>query len=140
MSIYNELLNRIWRAYRDAGNGFHPADAQAKIATAFEAFETPFRNLADQIERQRAGLYPSRDAFLADAGNTLRLIDADLDVLKAAVAAAARADNMKVSRVIVDQAIAARKAKEQQRADADMVKQVEGVIAQARENVKSAAG
>jgi hypothetical protein len=140
MAIYNELLSRVWRAYRDAGNGFHPAEAQAKINAAFEAFSEPFENLAGQIERRRAGLYPSRDAFLTEAGNTLRLIDADLEVLKAAVAAAERADRAKVARVIVDQAVAARRAREQQVADAQMVKQVEDLIALARRDVTEAAG
>ncbi len=139
MSVFGELLARIWRAYRDAGNGFHPPEAQAKIDTAFKELGERFELIGAQIERRRVGLATDREAFQSDTGNTLRLIDASVDVLKSAVANAARADNVKISRTIVDQSAAMRKAKQQQTADRDMVSQVENVVQQARKDVQQAA-
>jgi len=139
MSVYNELRVRIFRAYKDAGNGFHPPDAQRKIDDAFNAFQRPFDEIGGAIDRQRAGLYPSTDAFKTATDNILRLIDADMDVLRAAVEAAKRADNAKVSRVIVDQAVAARQAKTQQAADASMFDQMSALVKQIRQDVEQAA-
>jgi hypothetical protein len=137
MSVYNELMTRILRGYRDAGNGFHPAEAQAKIDSATSAFGAPFDSLSAAIDKQRAGL-SSTEAYKTASTNALRVLDADLDVLKAAVQSAARADNAKIARVIVDQSVAVRKAKVQQQADAEMVGQVERLIAQARSDAREA--
>ncbi len=138
MSVYNELRARIWRSYQDAGNGFHPEDAARKIAEAFESFQRPFEDLGSQIDRQRAGLYPSTEQFKTETGNTLRIVDADMEVLKSAIASAARADNVKISRTIIDQSVAVRKAKMQQSADRDMQAQVEKLIARMREDMIAA--
>ena len=137
MSVYNELMNRILRAYRDAGNGFHSAEAQAKIDSATSAFGAPFDSLGDAIDKRRAGL-SGTEAYKTASTNALRILDADLDVLKAAVQSAARADNAKIARVIVDQSVAVRKAKVQQQADAEMVAQVGKLIQQAGSDAKVA--
>jgi hypothetical protein len=138
MSVYNELRTRIWRSYQDLGNGFHPEDAARKIAEAFQSFQQPFEQVGGQIDRQRAGLYPSAEQFKNDALNTQRIIDADLEVLRSAIAAAARADNVKISRTIVDQSVAVRKAKTQQQADREMLSQMEKLSGQIREDIKVA--
>jgi hypothetical protein len=138
MSVYTELMRRIVRGYQDAGNGFHPEDAQAKIRSALAAFDAPFDDLDGAIQKQRAGLYPNTESYKTASTNALRVIDADLDVLKTAVANAARADNAKIARVIVDQSVAVRKAKAQQQADREMVAQVEKLIGQARTDAKVA--
>ncbi|HEY1631802.1 MAG TPA: hypothetical protein VGF56_10830 [Rhizomicrobium sp.] len=139
MSVYNELRTRIFRAYRDAGNGFHPAEAQQKINDAFNAFQGPFEEIGGAIDRQRAGLYPSADAFKTAAGDVLRVIDADMDVLRAAIENAKRADNAKIARVIVDQSVAVRQAKVQQAADASMFDQTTKLVQQIRTDVDQAA-
>jgi hypothetical protein len=138
MSVYNELLSRIVRTYRDAGNNFHPADAAAKITAALGDLQQPFETLGGAIDKQRAGLFPNAEAYKAASGDPLRILDADLDVLKAAVANAARADKAKVARVIVDQSVAVRQARVQQAADGDMVNQVSKLIDQARGDAKAA--
>ncbi|HEY2068069.1 MAG TPA: hypothetical protein VGG48_00820 [Rhizomicrobium sp.] len=138
MSVYNELMTRVWRAYRDASNGFHPPEAQRRIDDAFVEFRPAFEQIGTEIDKKRAGLYPTNEIYLAETRNTLRVLDADLDVLKSAVEAAARADRDKVARVIVDQSVAVRKAKVQQQADNDMVSQVEKIIGQARDDVRIA--
>jgi hypothetical protein len=138
MSVYNELRDRMIRAWRDAGNNFHPTDAAQKINGALDGFRQPFEDLSGIVAKQRAGLYPGTDAFKNAAGDTLRVLDADLDVLKAAVASAARADSGKVARVIVDQSAAVRQAKIQQGADAEMAGQMARLIEQARADVKAA--
>jgi hypothetical protein len=137
MSVYNELMTRILRSYRDAGNGFHPAEAQAKIDSATSAFGEPFNSLSAVIDKQRAGL-SSADAYKTGSTNALRVLDADLDVLKAAVQSAARADNAKIARVIVDQSAAVRKARVQQAADRDVIEQVGKLIQQAGSDAKEA--
>lgn len=53
---------------------------------------------------------------------------ADEEVLEAAIAAAGRADRAKVARVIVDQAVAARKAKMQETADLQFFAAIQHVL------------
>jgi hypothetical protein len=137
-SSYVELLLRIDRGYKDASNGFHAADSAGKIADAVNGFALPIQEVSDIIERQRNGLYVKPEQYATASRDALRMIDAQLAVLESAVQSAARADAAKVARIIVDQGVAARMAKVQQAADAELVRQIKNLIAQARSDVKEA--
>lgn len=137
-SSYVELLLRIDRGYKDTGNGFHAPDSARKIADAVNGFALPLQQLGDVIDQQRNGHFAKPEQYATASRDVMRTIEAQANVLEAAIQSAARSDAAKVQRTIVDQAVAVRMVKAQQAADAELVRQINYLIAQVRSDVREA--
>jgi hypothetical protein len=137
MSNYVEQLLRVSQAYKNAGHGFHPAEAAKRVFSAIDGFALPFQQLSDVIERQRKGHYAKPEHYATASREVLRVLDAQMGVLEAAIQGAARSDRTKVAQTIVDQRVATKRAQEHQSADKDLVRHL---IAQANSDVKEAGG
>ncbi len=124
MSIYLDLLGRIARAYQDAGNGFHTSEANKKIADALAGFEAPL-NSCSKAHGQTADMRPRHDTAIRD---DLRALNAQLLVLEAATASAARSDEVKIKRNRVDQLAQLAQARVQQEADGMLLREVGKLI------------
>jgi hypothetical protein len=131
MPNYVQLLRKINEAYGDSGNGFHPPDAAEKISEALAGFAGPFGDLARVIDRRREGRYAREKEYAVAWRDLVRLLESQKLVLESAAASAARADNAKINRTIVDQPVQVRRAMVQQAADKELLTWVENLIRQA---------
>ncbi len=134
MPNYVLLLRKINESYGDLGNGFHPPDAADKISAALAGFDGPFGDLARVIDRRREGRYARAEEYAVAWRDLVRLLKSQKLVLESAVASAARADNAKINRTIVDQPVQVRRAMVQQAADKELLTRIENLIRQARQD------
>ena len=137
--IYTDLLARAVMTYRTASNGFHPASNARAIVDATNGFDQPFGTLAAAIARQRSGGYTNPEAYRTASTEALQVMAAQRGTLDAAITAAASADDTKAKTgPTLDVQANLEKAKVQQKADADLLAAVDGVIRQARSDAASA--
>jgi hypothetical protein len=129
---YQQLMARAREAYQLASNGFHPDAAARAIAIALDGFDRPLADLEAAIAGgSQAGGTAVRDG--------LRLLDAQLTVLQAALDGAARADRRKIAAAAaLDQARFAQAAKVQQTADSQLTDAVAKLVSTAREDAAGA--
>jgi hypothetical protein len=120
---YQQLMARAREAYQLASNGFHPDAAVRGIATALDEFDQPLAEIDAAIGAggPRRGGTATRDG--------LRLLDAQVAVLQAAIDGAARADRRKVAgAALLDQARFAQAAKIAQAADSQLMDAVAKLV------------
>lgn len=136
--IYNDIKDSVVGRYRDYTNGFHPLENYKKILEALDGFTVPFKEISVLIAKARIpdGV---TDATRTRFQEQLRILEAQMNVLQSTVDAAARADRLKVLSTIVDQAVAARKAEQQQYTDREMVTQMKGIIQMTRTDFSASA-
>lgn len=131
---YQQLLARAREAYQLASNGFHPDTAARGIATALDGFDQPLAAIDAVIA---AG--GSRDAPTA-VRDGLRLLDAQVAVLQAAIDSAARADRRKAAgAALLDQARFVQSSKVQQEADRQLADAVARLVRAVRDDASGAA-
>lgn len=130
---YQQLLARAREAYQLASNAFHPDTAVRGIATALDEFDQPLAAIDAAIAAGGA-----RDAGTA-IRDGLRLLDAQVAVLQAAIDSAARADRRKTAgAALLDQARFAQAAKVQQEADRQLTDAVARLARAVRDDASGA--
>lgn len=125
-NAYQDRLARARVTHGKAESRLRAADMVASIAAALDEFEAPLARAADAIARQAAG----RDMDASDAQDVLRALGFQRDMLLAALAQAARADQMQANRTDPRlRAAAVEIAKAQQAADAALAVRIEDLLA-----------
>lgn len=137
--IYQDLLARALSAYASSSLGFHPEASAKALLAAANGLKEPLGTLAAAIARQKAGGYPTPEAYRDATDQGLRSLGAQRSVLQAAIDAAARADKNKVrTAATLDMAAKAQQAKAQQAADDGLLAAVDTIIEQARSDAAAA--
>ena len=134
-STYQERLARARVTYGKAESRLRAVDMAASIAAALDAFEAVLERMASAIARRSAG----RDTEAPDAQDTLRALSFQRDMLVAALAQAARADQKTANRADPSMRVAAVQiAKAQQAADGVLASRIEELMARVQRDFAAA--
>jgi hypothetical protein len=135
MSIYDDVLKRIVQAWQDAGNGFHAGDAAKKITDAIAGFTPLLAAFNTALEAAKA----AGGGSVADARSALSVVEAQMLVLEADIASAARSDDAKIRRNRMDQLAQLAASKVQQTADGQLLENMRALVKRAGQDIEEIA-